>query len=52
MHISEPVALPPELELLILSDKLIYAAKVQWQKGTEAGLSFGGPPQRAPLSKL
>jgi hypothetical protein len=49
---AESHALPPELELLILSDKLIYLAKVQWQKGTEAGLSFEGPPQRAPLRKL
>jgi hypothetical protein len=49
---AESYALPPELELLLLTDKLIYPAKVQWQKGTDAGLSFGGPPQRGPLRKL
>lgn len=29
--------LPVDLELLVTSDQLMYPAKVQWQKGTEAG---------------
>ena len=48
---AEAHALPVDLELLVISQQAIYPAKVQWQKGAEAGLSFTGPPQRAPPRK-
>ena len=51
IRMADAHPLPAELELLVPSVRLIYPAKVRWQKGTEAGLSFAGPPQPAPPRK-
>jgi hypothetical protein len=51
VRMADTHALPSQLELLMPSDRLIYPASVEWQKGAEAGLSFTGPAQRAPLRK-
>ena len=43
VRMADAHALPHQLELLMLSDRLIYPASVEWQKGSEAGLASRDP---------
>ncbi|MDP4822371.1 MAG: PilZ domain-containing protein [Aestuariivirgaceae bacterium] len=38
-----PTMLPPQLEMLVVKNNMLYPAEVRWNRNSEAGLHFTGP---------
>ena len=41
----DSITLPSEFELIFVSEGTAYPARLMWQRGSEAGVMFDGPPR-------
>jgi hypothetical protein len=51
LRILAPTALPKTLELLCITEGMLYPAEIIWRHGDDLGVAFVGPPRRAPPRK-
>ena len=52
LDFSDPVALPGEFDVLIVSTNMLLPAETVWVKGASIGVRFTGPEKKAPLRKF